>query len=322
MERARSWFTVRIVHKSVREAARSHRVLRPGDRILHHRRVSLPTAMTASATRDAALASTVQFRASTSGGGEATSYPDFGELWRYASRLFLSWRDLKVRYAQTVLGAAWTLIQPVALMLVFTYAFSRLGNVQTQGVPYPVFALAGITFWTFFSRAVTQGSDSLVQNAPLLTKIYCPRMLIPVSSIVSALVDLALSIVSADRRRPPLRLLPDLAPRAPRAGRARGLPPRGRRTLLFSAINVRYRDIQQGLPFLVMLGLFISPVAYPIDNPLFALNPLVGIIDAFRWCFLGTSVSALSLVLAGASRLRSSSSEPPTSRAQSAPSLT
>ena len=190
-----------------------------------------------------------------------------------SSSTFLSWRDLKVRYAQTVLGAAWTLIQPVALMLVFTYAFSRLGNVQTEGVPYPVFALAGITFWTFFARAVTQGSDSLVQNAPLLTKIYCPRLLIPaLVGRVCARGPRAEHRL-ADRRRPRMYgYLPDLAPRAPRASRARGLPPRGRRARSFSRRSTfASGTYEQGLPFLVMLGLFVSPVAYPLDNP--ALRP-------------------------------------------------
>ena len=256
--------------------------------------------MTASATRDAALAGAVPAPGVHIRRRRGYVLPDFGELWQYRELVyFLSWRDLKVRYAQTVLGAAWTLIQPVALMLVFTYAFSRLGNVQTGGVPYPVFALAGITFWTFFARAVTQGSDSLVENAPLLTKIYCPRLLIPLSSVVSALVDLALSLVllivvaSIYDFYPTWRLVLLVPVVLVGFLLAAGV------TFLFSAINVRFRDIRQGLPFLVMLGLFISPVAYPLDNPLFALNPLVGIIDAFRWCFLGTSVSALSLVLAG-----------------------
>lgn len=255
--------------------------------------------MTASATRDAALVRAVPAPRVHIRQTRGYVVPNLRELWHYRELVyFLAWRDVKVRYAQTVLGVAWTLVQPLALMLVFTYAFHRLGNVQTEDVPYPVFALAGVTFWTFFARAVTQGSDSLVENAPLLTKIYCPRILIPISTIVSALVDLALSLVLLIcvavlyGYHPTWQLFLIVPVLLLGVILAAGV------TFLFSAINVRFRDIRQGLPFLVMLLLFLSPVAYPINNPLLALNPLVGIIDAFRWCILGTSVSATSLVLA------------------------
>jgi lipopolysaccharide transport system permease protein len=225
--------------------------------------------------------------------------PDVGELWHYRELVyFLAWRDVKVRYAQTLLGAAWTLLQPLALMLLFTYAFTRVGSVETGSVPYPVFALAGLTFWTFFARAVTQGSDSLVQNASLVTKVYCPRMLIPISTIVAALVDLALSLVlllcfaAAYEYYPTWRLL--LLPAVLFLGflLAAGV------TLLLSAVNVRFRDVGQAIPFVVLSWLFLSPVAYPVDNPVLQLNPLVGVIDAVRWCVLGTSVSVSSIVLA------------------------
>lgn len=255
--------------------------------------------MTSSATSDAARA-----RATTGIGivikqRRGLVPLDLRELWHYRELVFfLAWRDVKVRYAQTVLGATWTLVQPLALMLVFTYAFRRLGSVQTGTVAYPVFALAGITFWTFFARAVTQGSDSLVANAPLLTKIYCPRLLIPLATVLSAVVDLALSlcmfiVLAALYGYPPTwRFV--LAPPVLALGVvfAAGV------TFLLSAVNVRFRDIRQGLPFVVMLWLFVSPVAYPLDNPVFALNPVTGIIDAFRWCMLGTSVSAWTLVVA------------------------
>ena len=254
--------------------------------------------MTASATRDpapvrGAATPSVHIRQR-----RGFTVPDLRELWRYRELVyFLAWRDVKVRYAQTVLGVAWTLIQPIALTLVFTYAFHRLGDVETEGVPYPLFALAGLTFWTFFSRGVTAGSDSLVDNAPLVTKIYCPRMLIPLSTIVSALVDLALSLVlligvaALYDYYPTWRLLVVVPVLLLGIVLASGM------TLLLSAINVRFRDIQQGLPFLIMLLLFLSPVAYPIDSTLLDLNPLMGIIDAFRWCIVGTPVSATSVVL-------------------------
>jgi homopolymeric O-antigen transport system permease protein len=255
--------------------------------------------MTVPATRDAGLvrpspSSRVHIRHR-----RGYVFPDLREFWRYRDLLYiLAWRDIKVRYAQTVLGVSWTLIQPIALTLVFTYGFHRLGNIETEGVPYTVFALTGVIFWTFFSRAVTQGSDSLVENAALVTKIYCPRMLIPIASIVSALVDLALSLVlvlvvtSFYGYYPTWRyvlLVPVVLV---------GLAFAAALTSLLAAINVRYRDVRYGIPFFVMLWLFISPVAYPIENPVAALNPLVGIIDAFRWCLVGTPVTAWSLGLA------------------------
>jgi lipopolysaccharide transport system permease protein len=226
--------------------------------------------------------------------------PDLRELWHYREvAYFLSWRDVKVRYAQTVLGAAWTLLQPVALMLLFTYAFSRVGSVKTGSVPYPLFALAGVAFWTFFARAVTGGSESLVQNAALLTKVYCPRILIPVATIMAALVDLTLNLVllvavaAVYGYYPTWRLV--LLPAAVLLGvlLITGV------TSLFSAINIRFRDIGQALPFVVLALLFLSPVAYPVQNRLFELNPLVGVLGAFRWCVLGTHVTVSSLVLAG-----------------------
>ena len=255
--------------------------------------------MTASATRDAALARPVATYLVHIRRRRGYVFPNLREFWRYRDLVYiLAWRDVKVRYAQTVLGVSWTLIQPIALTLVFTYGFHRLGNVQTEGVPYPVFAFAGVTFWTFFSRAVTQGSDSLVENAALVTKIYCPRMLLPISSIMSALVDLVLSlilvivVVSLYGYYPTWRLSLLLPVVLFAVLFAAGV------TSLLSAINVRYRDVRYGIPFLVMLWLFLSPVAYPINNPVAGLNPLVGIIDAFRWCLIGTPVSALSLGLA------------------------
>jgi lipopolysaccharide transport system permease protein len=256
--------------------------------------------MTASATSDDAVRSAAPGPRFVIRKRQGYVLPDLRELWHYRELVyFLSWRDVKARYAQTVLGAAWTLLQPLALMLLFTYAFSRLGSIETGDVPYPVFALAGLTFWTFFARAVTQGSDSLVQNAALLTKVYCPRMLIPIATIVAALVDLALSLAlligfaAVYDYYPTWRLLLLPAVLLLAFLFIAGV------TLLFSAINVRFRDVAQALPFVVLSWLFLSPVAYPLENRIFELNPLVGIIDAFRWCVLGTSVSTSSLLLAG-----------------------
>ncbi|HST16928.1 MAG TPA: ABC transporter permease [Gaiellaceae bacterium] len=221
--------------------------------------------------------------------------PRLGELWHERQLLyFLAWRDVKVRYAQTVLGAVWTIFQPLALMLVFTLAFRRIGKVETEGVNYAVFCLAGLTFWMFFSRAVTQGSDSLVANAQLVTKTSCPRLLIPLASITGALVDFAVGLAfffvfaAIYGYWPSWRiifLVPSLV---------LGLTFLVGIVLLLAPLNVRYRDVRQALPFLVQIWLFLSPVAYPITSlgprwsAIVALNPLVGVIESFRWSLLGT----------------------------------
>lgn len=215
--------------------------------------------------------------------------PKLAELWQYRELLyFLTWRDIKVRYSQTVLGGAWAIFQPLMLMLVFTFAFRRLAKIETGSLPYPVFALAGLVFWTFFSKAVTQGSDSLVANAQLLTKVYCPRLLIPVAAVLSGLVDLCLSLAfflvfaAVYGYEPSWRLV--VLPAALLIGLVLAVGA----SLLLSAINVRYRDVRQALPFLVQLLLFLSPIAYPITSELLSvMNPLVGIIELFRWSLVG-----------------------------------
>jgi lipopolysaccharide transport system permease protein len=232
--------------------------------------------------------------------------PRLGELWHNRQLLvFFAWRDLKVRYAQTALGAAWTVLQPLALMLVFTLAFRKIGRVETAGVPYPVFVLAGLTFWTFFSRSLLQSSDSLVTNIHIVTKSSCPRLVLPISPIVSGLFDFTLTFVFflafavAYGEAPGAELLALPAILALGTGFLAGLG------LLLSAVNARFRDVKHVLPFSMQVWLFLSPVAFPIDvlgetwQRLLALNPLVGMIEAFRWSLVGTSPpGALELGLA------------------------
>jgi lipopolysaccharide transport system permease protein len=216
------------------------------------------------------------------------------ELWAFRELFFfLVWRDIKVRYAQTALGAAWMIFQPLAMMLVYTFAFSHLARVNIPGTPYPLFALSGLTLWIFVSRGTVNGSDSLVQNIPIVTKTSSPRYLIPLAAVVATFVDfiiaflLFIAISGAYGRLPswhiafaPLVLLVAFLLTV---GLAFGL----------SATNVRYRDVGQALPFLVQLWFFLSPVAYLLQTPghswqtvIQALNPLVGLILAFRWCVL------------------------------------
>lgn len=221
--------------------------------------------------------------------------PRLGELWHYRELCaFLVWRDIKVRYAQTFLGAAWTFFQPLAMMLVFTFAFSRLGQIFTNDVPYPVFALSGLAVWTFVSRGVFQGSTSLVTNQPLVTKTSCPRILIPLAAVISMLLDFVISfalfvvLAAAYGLFPSWRYVFVLPLLAVTFAFTFGI------SLILSALNVRYRDVNQALPFLIQLWFFLSPVAYtlPITKQpwlsLVALNPLVGLIEAFRWAVLGT----------------------------------
>jgi lipopolysaccharide transport system permease protein len=228
------------------------------------------------------------------------------EIWAFRELFFfLVWRDIKVRYAQTALGAAWMIFQPLAMMLVYTFAFSHLARVNIPGTPYPLFALSGLTLWIFVSRAVVNGSDSLVQNIPIVTKTSSPRYLIPLAAVVATLVDflialaLFLAISGAYGRLPSWHIV--FAPLllavacALTLGLAFGL----------SATNVRYRDVGQALPFLVQLWFFLSPVAYLLQTPghswetaIQALNPLVGLILAFRWCLLAAPAPHGLLVIA------------------------
>ncbi len=224
--------------------------------------------------------------------------PRLNELWHYRELLaFLIWRDIKVRYAQTVLGAVWTVFQPLAMMLVYTYAFTELAKIDTGSTPYPLFALSGLALWLFMSRAVYQGASSLVLDMPIVTKTAAPRLLIPFAAVTSMFIDfmitfgLFLLFDFAYGHVPPIQIVtvPLIAGLA--YALAVGL------SLGLSALNVKYRDVGQALPFVLQLWFFLSPVAFPLLTPggmswitlLQAINPLVGMILVFRWATLGTA---------------------------------
>ncbi len=221
--------------------------------------------------------------------GKSWAVVDFRELWAYRELFyFLVWRDLKVRYKQTVLGVAWAIIQPLFTMLIFTLFFGRLAGVPSEDVPYPVFVYAGLLLWTFFANAVTTSGNSLVGNANLLSKVYFPRLFIPSAAVGAGLVDLAIAFVIlvglmiyysvvvtwGILMLPVLVLLTTLL--------AVGVG------TWLSALNVKYRDIRFALPFLIQIWMFVSPIIYPPSfvpekwRWLLALNPLTGIIDSFR----------------------------------------
>jgi len=232
---------------------------------------------------------------------------DLRELWEHRELLyFFVWRDVKVRYKQTVLGAAWAIIQPFFTMLAFTLFFGRLGKMPSEGVPYPVFYFCALVPWTYFANAMTQATNTMVENQRVITKVYFPRLALPLSAVLSALVDLAISFVVLVGmmiwyRIPPspaVLLLPVFLALAVAAALGAGL--------WLSALNARYRDIRYTVPFLVQFGLFASPVAYPSSivpaslRWLYGLNPMAGVIDGFRWALAGTAAPSAVIVIASA----------------------
>jgi lipopolysaccharide transport system permease protein len=239
--------------------------------------------------------------------------PNLRDLWRYRELLFfLTWRDVKVRYKQTALGAAWAVLQPLLTMLIFTVIFGHFAKVQTGSVPYPVFSYCGLLPWMFFAYALQQSSNSLVGSANLISKVYFPRLVIPIASTLSGIMDFAISflvllvLMAAYRVAPgpaivtlPLFLLLALA-----AALAVGI--------WLSALNVQYRDVRYVVPFLTQIWLYATPVAYPASmfsgkwHVIVALNPMTGVVEGFRWALLGstpldvfsTAVSACVTVVA------------------------
>ena len=216
------------------------------------------------------------------------------DLWRFRELvLFLTWRDLKVRYKQTILGALWALIQPFMTMIVFTFIFNHFGKIRTD-VPYPLFALSGLVFWFYFANCVNVTSNSLVANAPVITKVYFPRLAVVISPLLSGLVDLCLALVLVGGvmayygQAPSARTL--LAPLFVVLALLTALGV----GLILSCLNVNYRDVRYAVPFVLQIWLYASPVAYPSSlvhgsyRTLYSLNPMTGVIDGFRWALLGS----------------------------------
>jgi lipopolysaccharide transport system permease protein len=230
------------------------------------------------------------------------------DLWRYRELLyFLTWRDVKLRYKQTALGAAWAIIQPLFTMLLFTLFFGRLARIQPDGgVPYPLFAYAGLLPWTFFANALTNSGNSLVGNSNLITKVYFPRVIIPAAAVLAGLLDLLIAFLLLVPMLVYYRIalswsllwLPLFILLA--TGLALGVG------MWFAALNVKYRDIRYALPFLVQLWLFASPVIYPSSimperwRWLLALNPMTGIIEGFRASLFGGKLDAAATLTSAA----------------------
>ena len=217
------------------------------------------------------------------------------DIWYYRELFYiLSWRDIKVRYKQTVIGAAWSIIRPLLTMIIFTVIFGRVAKLPTEGnAPYAIMVYAAMLPWQFFANALSEASNSLIGNTNLITKIYFPRMIIPASSVIVSLVDFAISfglmliLMAWYRFLPPLQVvfLPLFIIMAFLA--SFGI------SLYVTALNVKYRDFRYIIPFIVQFGLYVSPVGFSSSvvpqkwRLLYSLNPMVAVIDGFRWCLLG-----------------------------------
>jgi lipopolysaccharide transport system permease protein len=240
------------------------------------------------------------------------------DLWQYRELVyFLIWRDVKVRYKQTALGASWAIIQPLMTMVVFSLFFGKLGKMPSDGIPYPIFSFAALVPWTFFVNGLTHGSNSMVGNANLIKKVYFPRLAIPISAVASGVVDFALAFAVLLLMMLYFGFFPTVRMLWLPAFVLLGLIASLGVSLWFSAMNVQYRDIKYILPFVTQFWLFATPIAYPsslLSEPwrtLYALNPMVGVIEGFRWALLGTSnasgpmflvsvVSAVIILVGGA----------------------
>ncbi len=216
------------------------------------------------------------------------------DLWQYRELFaFLAWRDILVRYKQTVIGIAWSVIRPLLTMIVFTVIFGKLAKLPSAGVPYPILVYSAMLPWQFFSNALSESSNSLIGNANLLSKVYFPRLILPASSVIVGLIDFAISFVILVllmiwyRFMPDVRMimLPLFLCLAMFASFGFGL--------WLAALNVKYRDFRYVVPFIVQLGLYISPVGFSSSivpdrwRFIYSLNPMVGVIDGFRWALLG-----------------------------------
>jgi lipopolysaccharide transport system permease protein len=238
------------------------------------------------------------------------------EIWHYRELLyFLVWRDIKVRYKQTFLGATWAVLQPFLTMVVFSIFLGYLAKMPSDGLPYPLFTYTALLPWQLFAYALTEASNSVVNNQRVITKIYFPRLIVPLASVLSGLVDFGIAFV--------VLLGMMLFYQVPLTWRLVALPPLILLALAsalavglwLSALNVQYRDVRYVLPFLAQFWFFMTPIAYPTSlvpeawRPLYALNPMVGVVEGFRWALLGTdtqvgpvlviSIVAVTLLLVG-----------------------
>ncbi|KAB0664858.1 ABC transporter permease [Oryzomonas japonica] len=232
------------------------------------------------------------------------------DIWRYRELFFfLAWRDILVRYKQTAIGIAWSVLRPLLTMVVFTIVFGKLAKLPSNGVPYPIMVYAAMLPWQFFANSLTESSNSLIDNSNLLTKVYFPRLIVPAGSVIVSMVDFLISAIILGGLMAWYRFVPDMRILFLPAFFMMAFMASFGAGLWLSALNVQYRDFRYVVPFLVQFGLYISPVGFssaivPEEwRFLYFLNPMVGVIDGFRWALLGDAFPvnwpgfALSFVL-------------------------
>lgn len=232
---------------------------------------------------------------------------DLKGLWQYRELLyFLIWRDVKVLYKQTAIGAGWAVLQPLATMAVFTIIFGALAKIPSDGLPYPIFAYTALLPWTYFSQAVTRSGTSVVGDANLISKVYFPRLLVPLSAALAPLVDFAIAFVLLLGMMAWYGIVPTAATLALPAVFVLAIVTAMAVGLWLSALNVLYRDVRHAIPFLLLLWMYASPIAYPVSlvperwRALYGLNPMVGVIEGFRWALLGGAGHDLSTIMTSA----------------------
>lgn len=226
------------------------------------------------------------------------------ELWEYRELIyFLIWRDIKVRYKQTVLGAAWAIIQPFFTMLVFSLFFGRLAKIPSDGIPYPIFSYAALVPWTFFAHGVSQSANSLVNSADLIAKIYFPRLAMPIATVLSGTLDFILAFVVLLGMMLYFGILPTINVVWLPLLLVLALVTSLGAGLWLSAMNVQFRDVRYIVPFLTQFWLFATPIAYPsslLSEPwrtLYGINPMVGVVEGFRWALLGTDTAPGPIII-------------------------
>jgi lipopolysaccharide transport system permease protein len=230
-----------------------------------------------------------------------------GELWAYRELLyFMVWRDIKVRYKQTVLGVAWAVIQPFLTMMVFSLFFGRLAKVPSDGVPYPIFSYAALVPWNFFANGLSQSSDSLVGNANLLKKVYFPRLAIPIGAVLSGVIDFTIAFAVLAAMMLYYGIVPTIHSLWLPSFLLLALVTSLGVGLWLSALNVEFRDVRYVVPFIVQFWMFATPIAYPsslLSEPwrtVYGLNPMAGVVEGFRWALVGTRTSPGPMLAASA----------------------
>jgi homopolymeric O-antigen transport system permease protein len=232
---------------------------------------------------------------------------DLAAIWEFKELLyFFVWRNVKVRYKQTIIGSAWAIIQPLTTMIIFTVIFGRFAKIPSDGLPYSIFAYSALLPWNYFSQAVSRSSDSLISNTNLVRKVYFPRLIILVAEVTSPLVDFFISFLALVVMMVWFGIVPGRTVLALPLFLLLALTTALAMGLWLSALNARYRDVGHIVPFLVQIWMYASPVAYPVSlipeqwRLLYSLNPMVGVIEGFRWTLLGKEAPAFGVIAVSA----------------------